>query len=166
MSGSDSDYEDLGEIVLNEDNGRNETGKQKKKANGKVIRGPDKCWIELLKFDDIEAFKGSDLFKNIEEEFTKRKTREYGYADVLEYSCKFTRRTGFLPCPWILRVVFPSHNTEVIVETIEGVDNHEVEWTLGSHIRCTLCSTWREKAKRTTKENSTLSPDVPSSEPC
>ena len=66
MSDSDYDYEDLGEIVPNEDNGRKEPGKEKKNANGKVIRGPDKCWIELCKFEDNAAFKGSDLFKKIE----------------------------------------------------------------------------------------------------
>ena len=160
MSGSDSDYEDLGEIVLNEDNGRNETGKQKKKANGKVIRGPDKCWIELLKFDDIEAFKGSDLFKNIEEEFTKRKTREYGYADVLEYSCKFTRRTGFLPCPWILRVVFPSHNTEVIVETIEGVDNHDHKEDPDFVEEASSNFRWSEEMSSIVEENIHYMPNV------
>ena len=96
-SDNDSDYEDLGEIVPNEDTGRKEPGNQKKNANGKTIRGPDKCWIELCKFEDNEAFKGSDLFKKIEKEFTKRKTREYGYADVFEYSYKFTR--GLASCP-------------------------------------------------------------------
>ena len=125
MNDSDSDYEDLGENVPNEDTGRTGIGNQKRNVNGKTIRGPDKCWIELQKFENSEAFKCSDLFKKIETDFTKRKTREYVYADVLEYSCKFTRRTGFLPCPWTLRVVYPSHNTEVVVETIEGVDNHD-----------------------------------------
>ena len=89
------------------------------------IRGPDKSWEEIEQFEEVGTFKDSEIFTTIKREFTKRKSCEYEYADVIEYSCKFARRTGFLPCPWTLRVLYPSHNREVRVESVGGVESHE-----------------------------------------
>ena len=35
--------------------------------------------------------------------------------------------TGFLPCPWTVRVIFLSDNSKVVVESVDGVDNHKHE---------------------------------------
>ena len=44
-----------------------------------------------------------------------------------EYTCKHSRRTGFLPCPWTVRVIFLSDNSKVVVESVDGVNNHKHE---------------------------------------
>ena len=83
-------------------------------------RGSAIDWIEVERFDNIEDFKVSTINNEIETGFTRRKMREYNYASVSEYHCKFSRKTGFLPCLWKYKVSFPSHSSEVVVEAVHG----------------------------------------------
>ena len=82
-------------------------------------------WTEFQKFDSIEAFKASDVFKELETEFSKSRSRENKYGDVSFYRCRFSRKRGFISCPYKLRVIYPSDEPGVVVEGIAGVDNHD-----------------------------------------
>ena len=93
MGDSDSDFIDVGEAIAEE---RNDLGTN--------VRGAAKAWIELEKFANAAEYEASAIAKKIQEEFSCRKNREFQYADVLEYDCKFRRRVGYLPCPWRLKV--------------------------------------------------------------
>ena len=126
---SDSDYQDVVDTTNDEqqvDTDSVSVG-PRTNSNGIIVRRQDKSWRELRRFPNAFEFRKSDIFNLLEKDFTKRKTRDFKYADVEEYACKFSRRTGFLPCPWNLRVLFLSHNSEVVVESIEGIDNHTHE---------------------------------------
>jgi hypothetical protein len=97
MDDSDSDFSDVGETI-------EEEGRVNENEKGSNVRGEAKAWTELYKFETAKDFKSSDIAKKLEEEFSCRKNREFQYADVLEYDCKFKRRVGYLPCPWKLKV--------------------------------------------------------------
>ena len=99
MELSDSDFSDAGE-----DHER-ETRKTKVNSKGQKVRGEAKSWIEIFRFENSKAFKDSDIAKRLEKEFSCRKNREFDYADVAEYECKFRRRVGFIPCPWKIKVL-------------------------------------------------------------
>ena len=58
------------------------------------------------------------------EEFSNRKTSEYYYGDVHEFEFKFTRRKGYLPCPWKMKVTFFKDNSEVTVVGVEGATDY------------------------------------------
>ena len=130
-SDSDSDYVDIGDN--NDNNAANQedvTGDIQRRfnADGKRVRGADIAWADLFTFANAEDYKNSDIAKTIKEEFTLRKgIREYQYADVLSYICKYSRRVGYLPCPWMLKVSFFSNSSNVLVEATEGVDGHKHE---------------------------------------
>ena len=98
MSDSDSDFSDVGETPEVE-------SRTKVNDTGPKVRGDARAWVELVKFANAEEYKSSAIAKKIEKEFSCRKNREFQYADVMEYECKFRRRVGYLPCPWKLKVI-------------------------------------------------------------
>ena len=102
MDESDSDFSDLGDVHSDADD---EVPAPRLNKNGVKIRGPDKSWEEVHRFKTASEYKSSDICKRLKEEFSNRKTREYEYGDVQEYECKFTRRKGYLPCPWKMKVI-------------------------------------------------------------
>ena len=71
---------------------------------GHKLRGADISWIKMERFNNAKAFKDSETAKNLAEEYYLRKRREFEWADVLEYECKFKRRVGFVPCPMKMKV--------------------------------------------------------------
>ena len=101
---SDSDFSDAGEDIETESDIYVEPPPKVNK-NGVKVRGVDKSWIETHRFSNASDFKTSEIANKLETEFSQRKNREYEYADVLEYECKFKRRVGFLPCPWKMKVL-------------------------------------------------------------
>ena len=86
-------------------------------VNGKVTRGKDISWIVLREFETASAFLDSDIAKKIFKEFTTSRKRQFLYAQVTEYRCKFARKKKFQPCPWKIRVLFLSHCQGVKVES-------------------------------------------------
>ena len=93
---NDDDYCDLGEVIEEVEEEQSEAPRTN--SNGLRIRGPDKAWVEIERFANATEFKNSDIFKKLKAEFSLRKSREYEYADVSQYECKFKRRVGYLPC--------------------------------------------------------------------
>ena len=103
MVDSDSDYFDLveQENVIED---VNDAPRPRVNQDGQRVRGQDRPWIETSRFSNATEFKNSDIAKKLEADFTNRKTREYDFADVLEYECRFKRRVGYLPCPMKMKV--------------------------------------------------------------
>ena len=58
----------------------------------------------MERFANAKDFKDSDTAKILAEEYSLRKRREFDWADVLEYECKYKRRVGFVPCPMKMKV--------------------------------------------------------------
>ena len=71
----------------------------------------------------LKSLKVLILLK-LKKDFSGRKNREFEYADVQMYDCKYTRKVGFKPWPLKMRISFLSHNSQVIVERLEGVGEH------------------------------------------
>ena len=93
-------------------------------VNGKVTRGKDISWIVLREFETASAFLDSDIAEKIFKEFTTSRKRQFLYAQVTEYRCKFARKKNFQPCPWKIRVLFLSHCQGVKVESSEDCQDH------------------------------------------
>ena len=68
-------------------------------------------------FSTSEEFLASDLQKKIKAEFVKIRNRQFSYALVQEYRCKYAKKSGYLPCPCVLRVIISSTDMGVKVET-------------------------------------------------
>ena len=95
----DADFCDIGEET--NDIGENEETNEatgRVNTNGVKVRGPDLSWIEVKRFPNVSEFSKSEYPEKFKSEFSLRKKREYDWADVYEYDCKFKRRIGFLPC--------------------------------------------------------------------
>ena len=101
MEDSDSDFSDAGEDHI--DNSK----KKKTKVNekGLKVRGDAQSWVEIFKFPNSKKFHDSEIAKKLEVEFSRRKYREFEFADVAEYECKFRRRVGIIPCPYKIKVL-------------------------------------------------------------
>ena len=95
--------------------------------NGVKVRGKDIAWVEIHRFVNAKDYKESDIARKVEKEFTARKQKEYSYADVKMYHCRFSRKVGYLPCPWQIKLSFLSHCSAVTVETVDGIDEHKHE---------------------------------------
>ena len=92
--------------------------------NGKNIRGKDISWILLKEFSNAPEFYSSDLAKKISKEFTASRKRQFQYAEVIDYRCKFARKKQYQPCPWKIRVLLLSHCQGVHVESSEHCQDH------------------------------------------
>ena len=93
-------------------------------SDGKTVRGKDIVWIDYEQFDTAEDYLSSDLRKKLVDEFTLRRKYEWDYADTEMYTCKFSRRAGYIPCPWRIKVSFLSNSDAVLVETCEETSDH------------------------------------------
>ena len=120
MEDSDSDFSDAGETHTVD--AHEQSAKVNK--NGVKVRGPDKSWIQIHRFSSAEEFNNSDISRKLKDEFSCRKKREFEYADVHDYECKFKRKVGIVPCPMKYKVAFLSHCPEVTVDVLESVLEH------------------------------------------
>lgn len=102
-----------------------ETGLPQINPDSNRLRGSNIDWTELQAFENIQTFEASDVFNELETQFSKSRSRENRYGDVSFYRCKYSRKVGFIPCPYKLRVIFPADQSGVVVQGIEGVNNHE-----------------------------------------
>ena len=110
MSTHDSDdvYQDLVQSDDIDDTAENVPKGPRVNENGVKVRGSDKCWKEIKLFASADEFKNSEICNVLFKDFSRRKTSDFKYAEVEEYTCKHSRRTGFLPCPWTLRMILYS----------------------------------------------------------
>ena len=162
-SDSDSDYSDAEEIRQVEIGNHADREKQVN-ANGINVRGKDVNWVEVYRYATAKEFHDSEIGIKIVEEFTVRKDREFNYADVKIHHCKYSRRVGFKPCPWMFKVSFLTYNSEVVVETDDGLEHHvhdvdeEYENNPGAVFKWTdeMTSIIEESEKSHNKPNFTL----------
>ena len=119
-----ADHEDLSNGGITQD------------VNRKTTRGKDVSWIILQEFDNAPDFFSSNLATKIEKEFTASRKRQFQYAMVTEYRCKFARKKKFQPCPWKLRVLFLSTCQRVQVESTEHCQDHVHEVETGLRELC------------------------------
>ena len=117
---SDSDFED---VAAEEHNNDNESSSRVSK-HGKLVRGKDVNWKEVEVFDTAQDFFDSNRHKMLKLEFTASRKRQFDYALVSEYRCKYARKVGYHHCPRKVRVCFMSHCQEVKVESTHD-DNLE-----------------------------------------
>ena len=102
--------------------------------NGKFVRGKDVVWTEVAAFNTAPDYFASDLSKKISNDFTASRKRQFNYAEIIEYRCKYARKLGFLSCPIKMRVLFMSHCQEVRVErSHQGQDHHHEEDSQSLH---------------------------------
>ena len=113
---SDSDFEDVVEEQSPADAAHEQVARGKSKA-GKLVRGKDVHWVEVEVFDDAQEFFASNIYKKLKQDFTVSRKRQFEYAHVIEYRCRFSRKVGYLPCTLKMRVSFLSHCQEVKIET-------------------------------------------------
>ena len=92
--------------------------------NGKATCGKDISWVLVEEFDNAPKFYSSELATKINKEFTASRKRQFQYAQVTDYRCKFARKKQYQPCPWKLRVLFLSHCQSVRVESSEHCQDH------------------------------------------
>ena len=63
-----------------------------------------------------KAYEESNLIEGLKENYAVKRKREYEYAVVHNYVCKFSKRSQYLPCQKEIRIVFPSDSLEVFVQ--------------------------------------------------
>ena len=90
---SDSDFEDVVEQQAPADTVI-ELVARGKSRNGKVVRGKDAHWFEVEVFENAQEFFASNTNKKLKQEFTVSRKRQFEYALVTEYRCKFSRKIG------------------------------------------------------------------------
>jgi hypothetical protein len=74
-------------------------------------------------FDTAQDFFTSNRYKKLKLEFTASRKRQFDYALVSDYRCKYARKVGYNPCPRKIRICFMSHCQEVKVESTH--DDHQ-----------------------------------------
>lgn len=96
----DDDFSFIGDENENDSDENNENyvetePRKKKNKNGKRVRGKDIEWRVVKVFKDVAEFKESEIYKEIEDEFTEKRNVDWEYGHVYNYYCKFNRRVGF-----------------------------------------------------------------------
>ena len=133
MASLSDDLDDFVDTYLSEDpvlnsNLEEEEASQRENAKvnseGRRVRGKDLVWKDFEDFETADEFKASDLKKKLDEEFTLRRSNSWDYADVEIYTCKYSRRAAYLPCPLIFKVNFLSNSEGVVVQTTEDSSEH------------------------------------------
>ena len=61
----------------------------------------------------------------MKENFTLKRKHVLEYGDTDHHICKYSRRRRFHPCPYELKIIFPSDSFEVIVNETGGSHVHE-----------------------------------------
>ena len=77
-------------------------------SEGKKIRGKDMSWVKKINFNNPKAYEDSNVLEELKENYAVKRKREYDYATVHNYVCKYFYRSQYLPCQKEIRIVFPS----------------------------------------------------------
>ena len=130
-SDSDSDFEDAVTNDNTEETSDVTNIQRKERGNinsgGKRVRGNDVTWSDYKSFDNAEEYLESEIYGKLKTDFTLRRSNEWDYGEVEIFTCKYSRRTGYLPCPWMLKTTFLANSDAVVVETADGVVDHHHE---------------------------------------
>ena len=85
-------------------------------ADGKRMRGKDLSWTKKFVFNNMRAFEQSNFLVELKETHTSKRKREYEYAEVHNFVCKYFQKKGFISCQQETRIIFPSDSFEVIIQ--------------------------------------------------
>ena len=120
---SDDDFSYIGEVDANSNSEEDDSQDLglKKNQNGKNVRGKDIAWRDVQVFGDEEMYKTSTIFEEIKSEFTEKRNNDWEYCHVYNYICKYSHRTGYLPCKRDIKVVFLSHCSEFMFLIIRNM---------------------------------------------
>ena len=88
--------------------------------HGRRYRGKDLDWRLKTTFENVDDYKNSNIFQDLNENFTLRKRMELNHGDVENYICRFSRRVGFSKCFREIRVIFPSDTIEVQIQEYQN----------------------------------------------
>ena len=84
-------------------------------SEGKV-RGKDLNWTKKCNYNNPKTFEDSNILDELKENYLIKRRREYKYATVHNYVCKYSQREKFLPLRKEIRIVFLSDSLEVFVQ--------------------------------------------------
>ena len=93
--------------------------------NGKKVRGRDLMWTLKTKFLNAKEFEESPIKQDLKDNFTLKRKHSLEYGDTDDYICKFSRKRRYQPCPYELKIIFPSDSFEVFVNETGGSHVHE-----------------------------------------
>ena len=89
------------------------------------LRGKAIPWVEAFRFETREDYEDSAVYKD---KISNMKTRDKGRRPYKVFYCVYSRKTGYTPCPYALRVTHTLEG-EVVVEEIsvehEGSDHND-----------------------------------------
>ena len=107
---NNEEFIDDGEQMLDNevDETNSNVGPEKRRGRGKDLE-----WRELAKFDTVDDYKNSEVFQEIKQDFSRRKTGEVYGASREVFYCKFLRKLKFKPCYRKIRVSFSQSSDEV-----------------------------------------------------
>ena len=78
------------------------------------LRGKAIPWVEAFRFETREDYEDSAVYKD---KISTMKTRDKGGRPYKVFYCVYSRKTGYTPCPYALRVTHTLEG-EVVVEEI------------------------------------------------
>ena len=81
MEHSDSDFSDAGEV---RQQGEHVVSDAWVNEEGQKVCGDAQAWVEIYHFNNDEEYKAAETVTKLEKEFSRRKFREFEYADVAE----------------------------------------------------------------------------------
>ena len=93
--------------------------------DGKKIRGKDMFWTKKIRFNNPREYEASNIIQELNEGYTRKRISEFEYGTVYNYVCKFSQKTGYLPCRKEIRIIFPSDSFEVLVEEANSHEHAE-----------------------------------------
>ena len=88
------------------------------------LRGKDMFWTKKMNFNNPREYQASNIIQELNEGYTRKRMSEFEYRTVNNYVCKFSQKTGFLPCRKEIRIIFPSDsNVGLSAEIRQALDN-------------------------------------------
>ena len=115
MDSDSDDYCDIAEEVIEDDIVDTH---QEPVNNNNGHRGADIEWLEMARFETSEMYKDSEYFKDTEDFFTMRRARETFHADTEHFTCKYSRKKGFVKFAKEYKIFYFTTSEEVAVKGI------------------------------------------------
>ena len=94
---------------------------------GKKVRGRDLIWNQKIKYLNAKEFEESQVWQEIKDDFTIKRKHSLEYGDTEHYVCKFARKKRYTPCPYELKIIYPSDSFEVIIQETGGNHLHKLD---------------------------------------
>ena len=60
--------------------------------------GARTCSEKKIRFNNPREYEASNIIQELNEGYTRKRISEFEYGTVYNYVCKFSQKTGYLPC--------------------------------------------------------------------